>query len=61
MSMIDFFFPGFTGLTAVIQQLLVGNLDSYARLLCVFGVLIFLGKYAYRHVWQSLETHFSLS
>ncbi|KAK1480419.1 hypothetical protein CCUS01_16242 [Colletotrichum cuscutae] len=39
VSMMDIFFPGFTGATAALHQLLDGNLDSYASLLCICGLL----------------------
>ncbi|KAK2777402.1 mitochondrial chaperone bcs1 [Colletotrichum kahawae] len=41
----DVFFPGFTGLMAVLNQLFNGTLDSFAMALCVCGLLIFGGKF----------------
>ncbi|KAL4405390.1 mitochondrial chaperone bcs1 [Colletotrichum abscissum] len=40
VSIMDIFFPGFTGVTAALHQLLNGNLDSYAGLLCICGLVM---------------------
>jgi mitochondrial chaperone BCS1 len=58
ISIIDFFFPGFSRTAAVIQRLVAGKLNNYARLLCALGVLVFGGKYAYRHLEQLVNNHF---
>lgn len=55
----DVFFPGFSGISATMQQVLAGNVDSYARLLCIGGMLVFLARYAYRYVKKVVETYFS--
>ncbi|KAK1953557.1 hypothetical protein LY78DRAFT_686988 [Colletotrichum sublineola] len=36
----DIFFPSFTGVTTALHQLLNGNLDSYAGLLCICGLVM---------------------
>jgi chaperone BCS1 len=60
ISIIDVFIPGFSSISATMQQVLAGNMDSYARLLCIVGVLVFLVRYAYRYVKELVETYFSL-
>lgn len=50
VSIIDVFIPGFTGTSVAIQQLLAGNLNRYAQLLCVSGVLAFFGRHAYKYL-----------
>ncbi|KAK0628116.1 putative mitochondrial chaperone bcs1 [Bombardia bombarda] len=60
MSIVDIVFPGFTGISAVVQQLLAGNLNSYTQLLCICGMLMFFGRYACRFlgdVVELVETH----
>ncbi|EDN04866.1 predicted protein [Histoplasma mississippiense (nom. inval.)] len=44
ISIVDVFFPGFTGISASIQQLLASDLNSYAHLLCFCGMLLFLAS-----------------
>jgi chaperone BCS1 len=60
ISILDLFFPGLTGILAAAQQLLAGNLNTYARLLCICGILVFLGMYAYKYLWESVAAYFSL-
>jgi hypothetical protein len=50
ISIVDVFFPGFSSISATMQQLLAGNLNSYARLLCIYGMLVFLVTYVYRYL-----------
>lgn len=59
-SIIDVFFPGFSRVAGVSQQLLAGDVNNYARLLVAFGVFIFVAKYAYRHVVRVVHEHFCL-
>ena len=59
ISIVDVFFPGFAGISVSMQQLLAGNLNSYARLLCFCGMLVFLVRYGYRYLAELVETHFS--
>ena len=59
ISIVDVFFPGFTGISTAIRQLLYGNLDSCARLLCIYGLLVFLGRYTYKYLGEFVETFFS--
>ncbi|QSS61743.1 hypothetical protein I7I51_03920, partial [Histoplasma capsulatum] len=58
ISIMDVFFPGFTGITASMQQLLTGNLNSYAHLMCMCGMFLFLGRYAYRYLTELVEAYF---
>lgn len=59
ISIMDVFFPGFTGISASMQQLLAGNLNSYAHLMCMCGMFLFLGRYAYRYLTELVEAYFS--
>ncbi|KZL67550.1 mitochondrial chaperone BCS1 [Colletotrichum tofieldiae] len=59
LSAMDIFFPGFTGLTATLQQLLNGNLDGYASLLCICGMLMICGKFLCRTVGGFVDTYFT--
>ncbi|KAL4412155.1 mitochondrial chaperone bcs1 [Colletotrichum abscissum] len=57
VSIVDIFFPGFTGATAALRELLDGNLDSYAGLLCICGLLVFCGKLLLGTVGAFVATH----
>ncbi|KZL81265.1 hypothetical protein CI238_12584 [Colletotrichum incanum] len=59
VSMIDIFFSGFTGITTALHQLLNGNLDSYAGLLCICGMLMIFGKFLCRTVGGFVDTYFT--
>ncbi|QSS60802.1 hypothetical protein I7I51_05605 [Histoplasma capsulatum] len=59
ISIMDVFFPGFTGISASMQQLLAGNLNSYAHLVCMGGMFLFLGRYAYRYMTELVEAYFT--
>ncbi|KZL64985.1 mitochondrial chaperone BCS1 [Colletotrichum tofieldiae] len=59
VSIMDIFFPGFTGVTAAIHQLLNGNLDGYAGLLCVCGVLMVCSKFLCKTVGGLVDTYFT--
>ncbi|OJD20802.1 hypothetical protein ACJ73_07861 [Blastomyces percursus] len=59
ISIVDAFFPGFTAISASIQQVLAGNLNSYAHVLCFCGMLLFLGRYAARYLMDLMETYFT--
>jgi mitochondrial chaperone BCS1 len=60
VSILDLFFPGLTGILAAAQQLLAGNLNTYARLLCICGILVFLGIYVYKYLGELVADYFSL-
>jgi chaperone BCS1 len=59
ISIVDIFFPGFTNISAAIQQLQIGNLNGSARIRCICGALVFLGKYAHKYLKAFVETYFS--
>ncbi|EDN04061.1 predicted protein [Histoplasma mississippiense (nom. inval.)] len=59
ISIVDVFFPGFTGISVSIQQLLASDLNSYAHLLCFCSMLLFLGRYAVRYLTDLMETYFT--
>ncbi|KAL2372525.1 hypothetical protein RJZ57_003027 [Blastomyces gilchristii] len=59
ISIVDAFFPGFTAISASVQQLLAGDLNSYAHLLCFCSMLLFLGRYAVRYLTDLMETYFT--
>ncbi|KDN72315.1 putative mitochondrial chaperone bcs1 [Colletotrichum sublineola] len=55
----DIFFPGFTGVTTALHQLLNGNLDSYAGLLCICGLVMVCGKFLTRTIGGFVDTYFT--
>jgi mitochondrial chaperone BCS1 len=59
ISIVDVFLPGFAGMSPAIQQLLAGNLNSYAGLLCICGILVFLGRHAYEYLWELVDKFLS--
>jgi len=59
LSILDLFFPGLNGISAAVRQLQAGSSDSYAGILCICGMLVFLGKYFYKHVREVVMTYFS--
>ncbi|KAK0368952.1 mitochondrial chaperone bcs1 [Colletotrichum limetticola] len=59
VSIMDIFFPGFTGVTAALHQLLNGNLDSYAGLLCICGLVMVCGKFLGRTIGGFVDTYFT--
>ncbi|KAJ5111738.1 hypothetical protein NUU61_001368 [Penicillium alfredii] len=58
MSLIDILFPGLSVVSASVQQLLAGNLDSYTRLFCTLGVFVLFTRYAVRYVWDLVRSYF---
>ncbi|KAH8661726.1 mitochondrial chaperone BCS1 [Ilyonectria robusta] len=58
MSILEIFFPGFSHASGTIQQLLAGGLNSYAHLICLFGLLAFFGTYTHK-LNAFLEDHFT--
>ncbi len=46
LPLLDLFFPGFAPLTTAVLRLLTGDLNLYARLLYIYGALMFIVKYA---------------
>jgi chaperone BCS1 len=60
ISIIDVIFPGFSGISASIQQLLAGNLNSHARILCIVAVFVIMVRYAYRYAKGIVEDNFSI-
>jgi hypothetical protein len=59
ISIVDIFFPGFTNISAAIQQLQASQTNGYAQMLCICGIAVFFGRYAYKHLKAFVETHFS--
>ncbi|CAI0652743.1 unnamed protein product [Colletotrichum noveboracense] len=57
VSVMDIFFPGFTGVTVALNQLLNGNLDGYAVLLCVCGMLLLGGQFFCNTVGGFIDTY----
>lgn len=60
ISVLDVFFPGFTGILTLVQQLLAGNLNKSARFLCVCAALALSIKYVYRNLKEIMKAYFSL-
>lgn len=59
VSIVDILLPGFASMSPAIQQLLTGNLNSYTGLLCTCGILLFLGRHAYEHLWELVDKFLS--
>ncbi|KXL49183.1 hypothetical protein M433DRAFT_548230 [Acidomyces richmondensis BFW] len=59
MSLMDVLFPGFSMISASANQLLAGNVDSYTRLLCTFGMFVLFARYAVRYVWEIVRSYFT--
>ncbi|KAH6869237.1 P-loop containing nucleoside triphosphate hydrolase protein [Thelonectria olida] len=58
MSILDVFFPGLSYASNAVQQLLAGDLTSYAHLMCLLGLLAFLGNYTHK-LKAFFEDHFT--
>ncbi|KAK1973171.1 BCS1 N terminal-domain-containing protein, partial [Colletotrichum cereale] len=56
-SIVDVFFPGFTSIATASQQYLAINLDYWAGLLCICGMILFLGKLAYKSIGDFVTAH----
>ena len=59
MSIVDILFPGLTNISTALRQLQAGNSNDYALILCICGIVVFLGKYAYNFVKEFVVSHFS--
>lgn len=59
ISIVDILFPGLTNISAAIQQLHVGHTNHYAQMICISGIILLLGKYAYKYLKAFVETYFS--
>lgn len=59
-SILDFFFPGFSGISATIEQMLAGNISTHASLLCFLLAALYFGKRAVFTVWEWVEEHLSI-
>jgi hypothetical protein len=44
VSILDFFVPGSTSIFAIFEQLLAGKSTSFASILCICGVLLYMVK-----------------
>lgn len=60
ISIVDIFFPSITSISAAFQQLQTGNTNSYALILCICRIVVFLGKYTYNFLKEFVDSHFSL-
>jgi mitochondrial chaperone BCS1 len=58
-SFLDLFFPGLSVISPAFQQLAAGRLNGYTGLLCLCGLLVYLGKYIYGYFRDLVETYFS--
>ncbi|WQF84234.1 Putative AAA+ ATPase domain, ATPase, AAA-type, core [Colletotrichum destructivum] len=59
VSILDLFFPGFTGIIAALHQLVNGNLDGYASFLCICGLMIVCGNFLYRTMEELINSYFT--
>jgi mitochondrial chaperone BCS1 len=58
-SMLEFFFPGFTRVSALVQQYTAIDLDVLVPLLCLCGVAVFAWKQGCGQLWDWVIFHFS--
>ncbi|KIN07483.1 hypothetical protein OIDMADRAFT_108517 [Oidiodendron maius Zn] len=56
-SILDFLFPGFTSMSAVVQRCLTIELNVYVPLLCFFGLIMFRCGRICQYLWGLLETY----
>lgn len=56
---LNLFFPGLAPVTSSLRALLTVIPNGYSGLLCVYGLLLLFGKYAFQYVVSLLEAHFS--
>lgn len=61
ISIVDVFFPGFSAVAASAQQLLVGDVNSYVRLLCMGAVFVIFFRYVYGYAKDLINKYFSSS
>jgi hypothetical protein len=59
--MLEFFFPGFSRVSPVLQRYTGINLDAVVPVLCLCGLLIFLYKHGYQDVSNWVQKHLSES
>jgi hypothetical protein len=58
-SILDLLFPGFTRMSAAVQWYPTIDLNIYAPLLCVLGLLMFACGRICKYLLRLLETYFS--
>ncbi|QKX61641.1 uncharacterized protein TRUGW13939_08793 [Talaromyces rugulosus] len=58
MSIMDVFFPGFSTVTASAQQLLVGDENTFVRLLCMGVIFATFVQYATAYAKKLIDRHF---
>ncbi len=56
---VDVFFPGLTNISTALQQLLASNPNSYGRMLCIYGLAVFFGRYIKDFFGTLVATYFS--
>ncbi|EJP62026.1 mitochondrial chaperone BCS1 [Beauveria bassiana ARSEF 2860] len=61
VSFLDTFFPGLGVALGYIHPLASGNSHLGAQLLCTLGLVVFIVKYTYRRVKETLEDHFRMT
>jgi chaperone BCS1 len=59
ISIVDILFPGLTNGAAAFHQLQSGDSNSYAGMLCICGILVFFGRYAYKYLRDFVTVFFS--
>lgn len=58
-SVLDLFFPGMRGISAAAEQVLAARLNSYAPVLCLCGILLYLAKRVSQYAWELVNSHLS--
>ena len=58
LAILDFFFPGFSGISNVVLRYLGIDLNVYIPLLVLFAALTFAWDYVRDYAWDLITTYF---
>lgn len=58
LAILDFFFPGFSGISSVVLRYLGIDLNVYIPLLVLFAGLMFAWDYVRNYTWAMVTNHF---
>lgn len=61
MALLDFFFPGFSMLSSILQRYLKIDLNVYIPLILLLGCLVAAWRYLSDYLWSQIETYFMAS
>jgi hypothetical protein len=57
LALLDYFFPGFSGISSMVLRYLGFDLNVYIPLALLSGGLIFVWRYLSEYIWDMIETH----